>query len=522
MDDAVIGLVRDIIAKYGIDVSANARRLENFLADLSKKHRLENAALVAAVKEGIPTELRAAGRQAVPGIAGDRFVQLLREHQGLDADVARWAVRAWARALDVTGLRFRTSGPARLGARAGWPGEPDDSAAQVARLAGKASAIAQAIGEPRSKALALASLATVVGYRDRDEATGLLKSAESLAGSIPSWHDRTLTLHAIAITIAGTEPDRAEALARSIGHDLLTDSVLSHLVEGLRSTDPDRALRLARSIRQPALQACELIAVAAALAQADLDRAERLAGSLAGDYWRAEALSAVASEAAVTGAPATETGRAGRLADAAERLARGVPGGPAKIAALASAARARHLLDADRAAGLFAEAERLAREIKAEPDRSRALGSLAIALMVSDPRRGAALGSLGKGCYVTGELAKMLVATDPVQAVRLAEPFANPRAPIGESAFLVDVAQTVAESDPDEALRLAWSVASEQRRAQALVAIARTLMRTDRDRAAKLLADIERSADHMNVDEHVDLCKVQVLADVADAWAGEL
>src|SRR5712691_2224994 len=113
VDNAVIGLVRDIIARYGIDVSANARRLENFLADLSKKRRLENAALVAAVKEGIPAELLAGSKRALPGVAGDRLVQLLREHQGLDADVARWAVRAWAQALDVTGLRFRAPGPAK-------------------------------------------------------------------------------------------------------------------------------------------------------------------------------------------------------------------------------------------------------------------------------------------------------------------------------------------------------------------------------------------------------------------------
>ncbi|HET7017775.1 MAG TPA: hypothetical protein VFI65_27885 [Streptosporangiaceae bacterium] len=515
MDDAVIGLLRDIIARYGIDVSENARRLENFLADLSKKRRLENAALIAAVKEGIPAELRAGGRPVIPGIAGDRFVQLLREHQGLDADVARWAVRAWAQALDVTGLRFRASGPARRGARAGWPGDPDDAAAQIVRLTGKASAIAHAITNPSAKARALASLATVAGYLDRGEPTRLLQSAESLAGSVPSWHDRTLTLHAIAITITDTEPDRAEALARSLGQDLLADSVLSRLVRVLMETDPDRALRLARSIRLPALQACELTAVAAALAQTDLDRAERLARSLTSNYWQAEALSAVAAEAA-----AIDQDRAGRLAEEAERLACEVTGEPAKIAALASAARARQLLNADRAAGMFAEAERLAREITTEPDRSRVWGSLAIALTASDPQRGAALGSLGKGWYVTGELAKILAATDPARAVRLALGLAPARALISETAFLVDVAQAVAASDPDEALRLAWSIACEQRQAQSLVAIARTLMTTDRDRAAKLLADVERSTEHLNVDEHVDLCKVQVLADVADAWAG--
>src|SRR6185312_7096346 len=177
----------------------------------------------------------------------------------------------------------------------------------------------------------------------------------SLAGSIRSRHDRALTLHAIAITIADNEPDRAEALARSLGHDLLADSVLSHLVRALMSTDPDRALRLARSIRLPALQACELTAVAVALAATDPGRAERLAGSLASDYWRAEALGAVAAEVA-----AIDASRAGRLADEAERFARGVPDGSAKVAAVASAAKARHFLDADGAAELFEEAKQLA------------------------------------------------------------------------------------------------------------------------------------------------------------------
>ena len=510
MDDAVIGLVREIIARYGIDVSANARRLENFLADLSKKRRLENAALVAAVKEGIPAELLAGSKRALPGIAGDRLVQLLREHQGLDADVARWAVRAWAQALDVTGLRFRSSGPARRSSRPGWQTYPDDVPAQIARLVGKASAIAHAIADPRAKALALASVAAAAGNRDREEATRLLDSAQGLAGSIQKWHDRALTLHAIAIAVADAEPDRAEALARSIGHWLLMDSVLSRLVRVLMAADPDRALRLAWSIRQPALQACELTAIAARLAETDQDRAERLARSLAGNYWRVEALSAVAAEVAVA-----DPARAGRLADEVDRLADGVPDGPAKVAALASAAGVRHFLDAERASGMFEEARRLALEIKGEPGRTAAIGSVAVALATSNPRRAIALGGVASW-YGNGEIAKTLAATDPALAIRLAQPLANPSALIAESAFLVDVAQTVAESDPDEALRLAWSIANEQRQAQALIAIARTLMITDRDRAAKLLADVERSAEQVSVDLH----KVQVLADVADAWAG--
>jgi hypothetical protein len=527
VDDEVIDLVRDIIARYGIDVSVNARRLENFLADLSKKRRLENAALVAAVKEGIPAELRAGSAQAVPGLSGDRFVQLLREHQGLDANVARWAVRAWAQALDVTGLRFRAPVPAteRTPERGGQADSVGAAAvfaySEIARLTGKAMVIVHTITDPRAKALALAILATVAAHRDRDDATGLLDSAESLAGSIPSRHDRTLTLHAIALTIVEIEPDRAEALARSLLHLRLADSVVSRLAGSLIAADPDRALRLAWSIRQPALQASALIAVASALAQADPGRAERLAGSLDGNYWRAEALSAVAAEVA-----GTEPDRAGRLADEAERLARGVPDGSAKVAALASAARARHFLNADRAAEMFEEAKGLAFAMERGNDQSSgsAFGSLAIALIESNPGRALAFCGLSSGWYPGAELARRLVATDPVRAIGLVQSLASPRALISQSAVLVEIARTVAQTDPDEALRLAWSIECEPRRAQALAAIARTLMLTDQDRAARLLADVERSAEHLNIDWPltVDFYKVQVLADVAGAWAGEL
>ena len=414
LDDSVIKVVRDLVATYGDDLSTNARRLENFLADLSKNHRLENAAMIAAVKEGIPNELRASKQQALAWVAGDRLVQLLRDNQGLDAGVARWSVQAWAQVLDVAEVRLRTSGPSRP--QPGGLTLPDDVAAQIARLAGQARQLADAISGGSAKACALAAVASVTAVTDPDGSAALLASAEHLLRSISGETARARASHSVATMVAATAPDRAEALIGSMKPSLLKDSALGGLAKALIDVDADRGLRLAWSIAHPGLRGSELTEIAVLLAATDPDRAARLARSLTSDYWRAEALSGVAAELV-----ATDADLALRLAGEAEQIARSRLFWAAQVAAFAAAARTWHRLDPSRATTLFAEAEQLAQAMGDDPDRTSAAGALAIALTTSDPDRAIALATaLPDSRYGIGEIATRLAAVHPDRALRLA------------------------------------------------------------------------------------------------------
>jgi hypothetical protein len=505
LDDSVIKVVRDLVATYGDELSTNARRLENFLADVSKNHRLENAAMIAAVREGIPNELRASKQQALAWVAGDRLVQLLRDHQGLDAAVARWSVQAWAKVLDVAEVRLRTSGPSRARPRPDGLTLTDDAAAQIARLAGQARQLADALGDGSAKARALAAIASVTAMTDPAESAALLASAEHLLGSVSGETARAKASYSVANAVAATAPDRAEALIQSMKSSLLKDSALGRLAKALIEVDADRALRLAWSISHPGLRGCELTEIAVVLAAIAPDRAAGLARSLTSDYWRAEALSAVAAELA-----ATDADLAWRLAMEAEQIARSHLVWAAGVAALAGTARTFHRLDPSRALVLFAEAEQLARAMGDDPDRTSAVGALAIALATCDADRAIALATaLPDSRYGIGEIATRLAALNPGRALSLA-PFLA-----GDVARLVDVASALAAVEPDGALRLAWSITDERAKASALTGVARNLLPVDWPRAARLLADVERTSRQLSS----ELDQVQVLTGIATVWA---
>ena len=57
-----------------------------------------------------------------------------------------------------------------------------------------------------------------------------------------------MALAAIAVTVAATDPDRAERIAQSIAGAEAKAMALASVAEMVAATDPDRAERIAQSI----------------------------------------------------------------------------------------------------------------------------------------------------------------------------------------------------------------------------------------------------------------------------------
>ena len=500
MDDAVLVPLREIVSEGGPEICRNAQRVEALLRDLAGGHRREIAVLVGAVREGVPAELLTYRDVSLPPMMGEQFARKLRDNLGLADEPARWAVDAWATVLGVTmpepagltsDLRQATSSAARP--------EYVDAQQRIARLVSEATRTIAAIPEDSSKALALGMVATVVAETDTDHADLLLDRAVLLAKSITNENMQTRVWHDLSITIAGTYPERAETLARSV-QGIMKDDALGCLANLLASTDSDRALRLARLISHQGLRMHTLDRLVTAISATEPDRAERLARSLASEYWKAEALCHLAA-ALTAGAPV----RAAALLDEAEHLTESLPDEAAKACALSSIANMLASTDQGRAAGLFDEAEQLARSCTDELAQVCALGSLAIALAEWDPDRALEMArSLADRWYVVGEIAKTLVASDPDRALQLA------RSITIETPQLADIAVALATADADGALDFAWSIGKESWKISAVVGIAQTLIASDLDRAVRLLDDAERFVRQM---AH-DLDKVTALVEV--------
>jgi hypothetical protein len=498
MDDAVLVQLRRALSECGPRVHRDPHLAQAVLLDLcdSGKHRREIAALVAAVSAQVPRRLLQARRAELHTTLGERLARQLFENMALDQEAAHWAVRTWASALRLSGLRLSYPDSSA--------GPEQEPAQRIARLANRILGIARSLPKQNSRAAALGMAATVLAATDADQASQVVDEAEQLLKSISSDHLRTCQTHDLAVAVAGYDPGRAEHLASSV-QGLMKDHALRCLVAVLASSDLDGARQMAGRIGHEHLRMSALAAVVADMARTDPPGAAGLARSLTGEYWQAEALCQVAT--AVT---AADSGRFSRLAGEAEYLARQVSDAPVQAAALGSVARTLAASGSGRAAALFAEAEDIARSADDQATAESALGSLAIAMADSDPDRALSLaGTLTEGWYARGEIARILAGTDPERAFSIARSLPQ------ETPQLVDIAVAMTAADAQLAQRLAGSIPVGRWKASALAGVARALARTEPDRAEMLLDDVERLAEQELTD---DLDKVIALADVAAAW----
>ena len=138
--------LKELVAKNGDALLQDPDRCEGLLKDHCGAHRREISALVGALEERIPLELKSSWQTAMtPEAMRARLVQRLEENRGLAPDVANWAVDAWSYALGV-GLERRSdrveepvggtaAGIAAAGIAGGTPVGGDSGAAIAERFA---------------------------------------------------------------------------------------------------------------------------------------------------------------------------------------------------------------------------------------------------------------------------------------------------------------------------------------------------------------------------------------------------
>jgi len=169
--------LRQIVEKNGEAVLQDSDRVEGLLRDHCGTYRKEISALVGALNERVPLELRGSWQTAMtPEAMRARLVQRMEDNRGLAPEVAEWAVDTWSYALGI-GLtrssdRLRSEVLGGVGQRSLVPaeniviGEHSVSRAEAERRAAIAS------DRPGGAALAAgAAGAAIVG-------TGLLATAQ--------------------------------------------------------------------------------------------------------------------------------------------------------------------------------------------------------------------------------------------------------------------------------------------------------------------------------------------------------
>ena len=524
-------VLRGIVVAQGNSIIDDPRRLRAMLKDLAASHPGQISLLLSAVDAQVPHKLLDSGGTPVPLLEA-RLVEDLEKTMFLTGSAARWAVQAWAFALDL-----RLACPRALGSQP--PGEPSPAAAAPAVTPGPGLTSAETrirIARLLSAALAAAS------QPETDKPTQL----------------RALAY--VANTLAAIDPDRAiqvfddvKRIAWSLDE---VDRALAEIEIYMAVTDPDGAVRLARSFTRPVDKVPALINVARLLAATDPDRAARLfdeadhlTSSIAGSpnaSWETLML--------LKGLAAAGPGRAEQVLDKAEHFARSVslqdraeiarklaPADPARaerlvrsiaredyeqnsrvgndvVCVLAVNACALAAVDPGRARPLLDEAERLARSLP------HGLGVLAAEITGTDPDRaerlvGENMDRYGSEAAETSaqrlaKIASVVAAADPGRASRLLDDAERLAQYVTFEGSLSFIAQDMAAIDPERALRICWRITEGRRKVDAIIAAARTLATTDRNRAVRLLQDAERLLEP----EKTDWWKAYRLAHIAEAW----
>lgn len=92
----------ELVGKYGDDLVRDRERVEGLLKDHCGGYRKEISALIAALHERVPQELKSSWQAAMtPEAMRARLVERLEDARGLATPVAAWAVDSWAHALKV-------------------------------------------------------------------------------------------------------------------------------------------------------------------------------------------------------------------------------------------------------------------------------------------------------------------------------------------------------------------------------------------------------------------------------------
>ncbi|MCP3974036.1 MAG: toll/interleukin-1 receptor domain-containing protein [bacterium] len=93
-------VLRDLLDRYGPELTEDPRRLQALLRDVAGEHRAEVAALLAGAEEGVGPALLQSSQGLTPELV-ERLVRRLQQNRALAEDASRWAVNAWVYALGM-------------------------------------------------------------------------------------------------------------------------------------------------------------------------------------------------------------------------------------------------------------------------------------------------------------------------------------------------------------------------------------------------------------------------------------
>ncbi len=94
--------LKELIEKNGDSLFQDRDRCEGLLKDYCGGHRREISAIVGALEERIPVELKSSWQTAMtPEAMRARLVQRLEDNRGLAPEIANYAVDTWSYALGV-------------------------------------------------------------------------------------------------------------------------------------------------------------------------------------------------------------------------------------------------------------------------------------------------------------------------------------------------------------------------------------------------------------------------------------
>src|SRR5262245_10523348 len=100
MNDLARQRLCELIEQHGAELSEDSRRCRALLKERCGELRAEIDALIDALREGVPLELRTAPAGA-PAEAVSRLTKHLQDELDLPEADARWAVESWGLALKV-------------------------------------------------------------------------------------------------------------------------------------------------------------------------------------------------------------------------------------------------------------------------------------------------------------------------------------------------------------------------------------------------------------------------------------
>lgn len=101
MNDTPRQILKDLVQRYGRDICQDARRCEALLRDMGGEYKREIFVLISALEAGTVDDLFKAEGKLPFSVTLPRLAQELHEATALSQEAARWAILAWAEALNI-------------------------------------------------------------------------------------------------------------------------------------------------------------------------------------------------------------------------------------------------------------------------------------------------------------------------------------------------------------------------------------------------------------------------------------